>query len=206
MISLQCLNRVGRKMLTVGISGVTCGGKSSIASLLKSTFPRAKFICQDDFYFSCGDSKSQKLDSVGHPNWDSLESIDMISMTRKVQEIIDDVSNEKLPTQNLLIIDGFLIFNYPPLAQLCDLKYFLTLPFEECLARRRKRTSYNIPDQPSYFSDVAWPMYLLHLKEMQKLSFANEIQYLDGTASLHENFERILKDIETYFDGVLKRF
>lgn len=178
-------------------TGVTCGGKSSIASLLKSTFPRAKFICQDDFYFPHDESLSKE---PGLPNWDSLESIDMVSMTRKVKETIDAYSNEKLPKENLLVIDGFLIFNYPPLAELCDLKYFLTLPFEECLARRKRRTSYNIPDQPTYFTDVAWPMYLVHLKEMRQEGFADQIQYLDGTIDIQENFKRILKDVQAYLD------
>ena len=63
------------------VTGVTCGGKSSIASLLKTTFPRAKFICQDDFYFP-HDGSSKELSSASLPNWDSIESIDMVSMTR----------------------------------------------------------------------------------------------------------------------------
>ena len=183
------------------VTGVTCGGKSSIASLLKTTFPRAKFICQDDFYFP-HDGSSKELSSASLPNWDSIESIDMVSMTREVKETIDSFSNEKLPTENLLVIDGFLIFSYAPLAELCDLKYFLTLPFEECLARRQKRTSYHIPDQPTYFTEVAWPMYLVHLKEMRQEGFADQIQYLDGTIDLQKNFKRILKDVQAYLDGV----
>lgn len=187
------------KLLTVGISGVTCGGKSSITRLLKSAFPQAKLICQDDFYFTNFDSLPKAPDGTNRTNWDSLDSLDMISMTLKVKETINTLSEETQQTNSLIIIDGFLIFNYPPLAELCDLKYFVTLPFEECLARRQKR-DYNSPDPPGYFIDVVWPMYLLHMKEMRQSCFANEIQYLDGAANLQENYKRIFKDVEAYFD------
>ena len=122
-------------------------------------------------------------------------------MTRNVEEIIKALSEEKLPTTNLIIIDGFLIFNYPPLADLCNLKYFITLPFEECSVRRQKR-NYNSPDPPGYFVEIVWPMYLLHMKEMRQSSFANQIKFLDGTTNLQENFKHILNDVQAYYDKV----
>lgn len=194
-------------MLTVGVSGVTCGGKSSITNLLKSSFPNATFICQDDFYFTDVDSLPRTPDGTNRANWDSLGSLDMVSMTRKVQDTLDILSKgtqqekSKDSSENLIIIDGFLIFNYPPLAELCDLKYFITLPFEECLVRREKRT-YEPPDPPGYFVNVAWPMYLTHLKEMRQASFAKQIEYLDGTVNLQDNFKRILKEVQTYLNDM----
>jgi len=149
MNSLQKVLKA-KGVLTVGISGVTCGGKSSMANLLKAAFPSASFICQDDFYYSDPNAlpKAKGEGCSGFANWDSILSLDMVSMMKKVQTTLREL--EEKPNPSLLIIDGFLIFNYPPLAELCDLKYFLTLPYEECLKRRLKRT-YDPPDPPGYF-------------------------------------------------------
>lgn len=202
MNSVQNLSKIGRKVLTVGLSGVTCGGKSSITSLLKTVFPSATFICQDDFYYADVESLPRVPDETSRPNWDSLDSLDMVSMTRKVQETLDTLTKGSQPSsQSLIIIDGFLIFNYLPLAELCDLKYFITLPFEECRARRQKR-SYDQPDPPGYFTDVAWPMYLSHFKEMRQAGFAAQIKYLDGTIDLQDNLNRILQDVQAYLDDM----
>ena len=140
-----------QKVLTVGISGVTCGGKSSMTKMLKAAFPHASFICQDDFYYSDPSSlpKAKGEGCSEFANWDSILSLDMVRMTQKVQTTLREL--EENSNQGLLIIDGFLIFNYPPLAALCDFKYFLTLPHEECLKRRKNRT-YDPPDPPGYFT------------------------------------------------------
>lgn len=202
MSSIRKVTEVGRKVLTVGVSGVTCGGKSSITNLLKKKYPQATFICQDDFYFPEAHSLPViASDGSGRVNWDTLDSIDMDSMTKKARATLNALSNHASPSKRLLIIDGFLIFNYAPLAELCDLKYFITLPFEECHSRRRKR-NYIPPDPEGYFVDIAWPMYLAHLKEMRESSFADKIQYLNGTLSLEENLKRILRDMQTYLDDM----
>ena len=130
MNSLQKIVKA-KGVLTVGISGVTCGGKSSLTNILKVAFPRAQFICQDDFYYPDANSlpKAKGEGCSEFANWDSIQSLDMVLMTQKVQATLKEME-ETQPNKSLLIIDGFLIFNYPPLAELCDLKYFITLPFE----------------------------------------------------------------------------
>lgn len=48
---------------------------------------------------------------------------------------------------NILIIEGFLIFNHPVTFDICNVKYHLHVPYEVCYARRVKRT-YDPPDVP----------------------------------------------------------
>jgi len=179
------------RAIVVGIAGVTCGGKSTLTHLLKNMFPYAAVICQDDFYHVDASLFPKSPGNSDVPNWDCLNSIDMISMTNKVKSTIREI---QLQPKRLLIIDGFLIFNYPPLAELCDLKYFVTLTYNQCLARRLKR-SYEFPDPPGYFHNCVWPMYLLHLREMQNQSYSKEIRYLDGSAPLDENFDAIVRSL-----------
>lgn len=57
---------------------------------------------------------------------------------------------------NVLIIDGFLIFNHPVTFDLCNVKYHLHVPYEVCQARRSRRT-YDPPDvQCKYFSVASY--------------------------------------------------
>lgn len=48
---------------------------------------------------------------------------------------------------NILILEGFLIFNHAVTYDLCNVKYHLHVPYEVCYARRSKRT-YEPPDVP----------------------------------------------------------
>lgn len=52
---------------------------------------------------------------------------------------------------NILIIEGFLIFNHQVTLDLCNVKYHLHVPYEVCYARRIKRT-YDPADVPCKFS------------------------------------------------------
>ena len=44
-------------------------------------------------------------------------------------------------------------------------------------------------------------MYEENLIEMRQASYADQIKYLDGTCSLQDNYELILKDVKAYFDS-----
>jgi hypothetical protein len=60
----------------------------------------------------------------------------------------------------ILILDGFLLFNEPRLLALCTLKYDFSLPYE--VAKRRRETRvYEPPDVPGYFDQVSWQHRIL---------------------------------------------
>jgi len=187
--SMHPLMKLGTATV-VGISGVTCGGKTSLTRLLHNTFPLATVISQDDFFLPNSSSMPRALGNNDHANWDILESLDMTKMMYEIHTTLKKLNTEK---KSLLFIDGFLIFNYLPLAQLCDLKYFLTLPYEECWTRRQKRT-YDPPDPPGYFQNCAWPMYQNNFQQMVQ-SYLTGIIFLDGTVPLNENCQRIIQDV-----------
>ncbi|XP_012615255.1 nicotinamide riboside kinase 1 isoform X4 [Microcebus murinus] len=93
----------------------------------------------------------------------------------------------------ILIIEGFLLFNYKPFATIWNRSYFLTIPYEECKRRRSTRV-YNPPDPPGYLDGHVWPMYLKHRKEMEE-NVTWEIVYLDGTKSEDDLFSQVYEDI-----------
>ena len=186
---------MSEKWLVIGVSGVTCGGKTTIANKLNNIFPNAKVVNQDDYFLSMNDPRHTLIKELNHINFDILSSLDMDKMTYDVHAIIRGGTSvcETLASKNsrifpdlttaddlqklaatiitgtnikILIIEGFCIFNFTPIEKLCNLKYFITLNYDECYARRQNRI-YEPPDCPGYFDMCAWPEYLKHYKEIK---------------------------------------
>lgn len=85
---------------------------------------------------------------------------------------------------NILIIEGFLIFNHTFTLDLCNIKFHLHLPYERCYERRQKRR-YEPPDVLGYFEMVVWPLYDQHCKDFAKRS---DIMYLNGEVARDKIF------------------
>lgn len=83
---------------------------------------------------------------------------------------------------NILLIEGFSIFNYAPIDEICHLKFFLTISKETCFERRNKRT-YDPPDVPGYFEMCVWPEYIRQLQEVRDKS-KNVIYFNEDQANV----------------------
>uniref|UniRef100_I3LWJ1 Nicotinamide riboside kinase 1 n=1 Tax=Ictidomys tridecemlineatus TaxID=43179 RepID=I3LWJ1_ICTTR len=167
------------KTFVIGIGGVTNGGKTTLAKNLQKHLPNCSVICQDDFF---------KLEALNMEEMMSAISCWMESPGHSV-ESTDGTSAEEIP---ILIIEGFLLFNYRPLDTVWNRSYFLTIPYEECKRRRSTRV-YKPPDPPGYFDGHVWPMYLKHRREMEDIT--REIVYLDGTKPEEDLFAQVYEDV-----------
>lgn len=97
---------------------------------------------------------------------------------------------------NILIIEGFMIFNQPELLTLCNIKFHFHLPYEKCFERRRKRT-YDPPDVTGYFEMCVWPHYEKNFMDYRD---RKDIIFLNGEISKEKIFKFVLKIIYQYFD------
>jgi len=202
-------------IIVVGISGVTCGGKTTTADKLSAFLPNCKVITQDDYYFDNDDPRHTLIAELNHVNYDILTSLDMAKMHKDVLNILNNkkmvkkkqnykkITNEisdfhsiskgiKSAKLKVLIVEGFCIFNYEPLVPLFDLKYYFTLTKEECLQRREYRV-YDPPDVPGYFELCAWPEHISQLEEVR--TKVDDVKYFSGTNDSDKVAEIILRDI-----------
>lgn len=194
------------KWLVVGISGATCSGKTTLSQSLLAelqkpnnnmlspnvTLNEVKILNQDDYFLQVDDPRHTIIPNLGHLNWELLSALDMKKMSDDIQAIIrksciqtQNTNNYESAFQsnhiqlNILIIEGFLIYNHPFTYEICDIKLHLNLDYSVCFERRRNRV-YDPPDVPGYFEQIVWPHYLKNFEEFRK---NNKIKILDGSCS-----------------------
>ncbi|OWA51999.1 hypothetical protein BV898_16455 [Hypsibius exemplaris] len=75
-----------------------------------------------------------------------------------------------------------------------DVRYYMTLTYEECRRRRIKR-NYDPADVPGYFDKVVWPMHVKYAAELERLPGARNIEYLSGSSPSETSFAKIVSDV-----------
>ncbi|XP_041042601.1 nicotinamide riboside kinase 1-like isoform X2 [Carcharodon carcharias] len=160
--------------LIVGIGGVTNGGKTTLACKLKKALPSSVLLCQDTFFKPVSEVE---FGEDGFQQYDVITALDMKAMMDTVYAWMENMSAVHIEQEapvlsenkglNILIVEGFLLYNYKPLNDVFNQRYYLSVPYEECKRRRCSRV-YDPPDPPGYFDGHVWPMYLKNRKYMEE--------------------------------------
>jgi len=148
----------------VGVSGVTCGGKTTICEKLQKFIAKSyhiDVINQDDYFKH--ESEIQ-VDEMGFTKFDCVEAVDFPRLLNDVKKILYRYQTTPSDYQNVLLVEGHLIFAYEELNELFDHRFMLTLSHEETFRRRQLRTDYDPPDAPGLFQHHVWPEYAKYYK------------------------------------------
>ncbi|XP_076005475.1 nicotinamide riboside kinase 1 [Genypterus blacodes] len=195
--------RAGMKTLVVGLGGLTNGGKSTLSHSLHQQIPNSCIIAQDYFF---KEDSLVPVNNNGFKQYDVIDALHMDVMMGVVDSWRRDPERflaEQSPRAEhtaasdkedvfVLIVEGFLIFNYRPLIELMDKRYFIEIPYDACKQRRSSRV-YTPPDPPGYFDGHVWPMYLKNRQEMENM--VSDIVFLDGLKSKEELLAAVYADV-----------
>ena len=180
--------------LVVGLGGVTNGGKTTMCRCLERLFSSAKYqirvrsIHLDRYFRSPDDPNHVHLDEFNHHDWDSLHALN-------IEQFCADIERERMNC-DLLLVEGFLIFNIPLAREFFHLIYYFDLPYEECL-RRRSGRNYDPPDPQGYFQGHVWQAYVKAREEALELFKGKNVILVDTTKESFEKIEEnIVRDIE----------
>jgi len=135
--------------LVVGIGGVSRAGKTTLAKMISEWFSSYKSITFPMDKYVKNEEEIPKIKNL--TDWEIPESVDypnLISIIKKKRSSVD-----------LVIVEGILIYNYPGLWELMDVKLFIDIPEKEFYSRRLRDKRWMEPD---WFLDHVWNSFVIH--------------------------------------------
>lgn len=183
------------KKLIVGVSGVSCGGKTTMANAL-SAWLGDKFgdvISQDDYYRPAKELPINPFTKI--PEFDEPESL-------RMDRIVEDIKKwketdlEEGEEAKVLVVEGTMIFTCLEICLMCDLRYQIHVDFKTAEFRRSLR-NYPIPDPPLVVAKNIWPKYIKHRNIAKNLARSNDyiFKQIDGTKVVDYTLAGIIQDV-----------
>jgi len=181
--------------IVVGLSGVSCGGKTTVAKAL-SDWLGPKFgslIMQDDYYLPADKLPMNPI--TNFPEFDEPESVYMDKIVNDIKKWKNEKSEDNEP--RVLVVEGTMIFTCLEIAELCDLRYLIHIDFETAKYRRSLR-NYPIPDPPGIVAKNIWPKYIRHRSIFVKLAKKQGLiaRQIDGTINVNWTLAGIINDLK----------
>lgn len=194
------------KLIVIGISGITGGGKTTLATRMLPFLSDPKnanqfdgvcinkvILINQDKYFYARDSPNHKwIPEINFINREILSAMDMDRFAVDVAETVEKLrKNDDLNVNsvrngansgrlivNILLVEGFLIYNDERINRFCELRFHIYLSYDVGLQRRLKRTFKHVNPKPEwYFEHFIWPMYHKYQNQVPNKS---DLIYLNG--------------------------
>lgn len=189
--------------LLIGIAGGTASGKTTLAKILKDAFRDEVTMLRHDFYYYDRSHFSEPEDQINFDHPDSFETdllIKHLEELRKGNKIKRPVysykTNERLSetktvySSPIIIVEGILIFHYPQLRDLFDLKIYIDTDADIRLLRRINR---DIKKRDRTFDSVR-KQYMATVKPMHE-KYVEPTKYFSDIIIPHGGLNDIANDL-----------
>ncbi|RZF37641.1 hypothetical protein LSTR_LSTR014913 [Laodelphax striatellus] len=81
--------------IVVGISGVTCGGKTMLSKALHDKYAGlSRIVMQDNYFLPESSDRHVRVEGMQHFNWDCMGALDMERMRCDVADLIYEATNK----------------------------------------------------------------------------------------------------------------
>ena len=149
---------MGQVTTIIGVAGASGAGKSKLAKellrrmLMRRSATEVSILNEDCYYRRRDDLTLTERSTI---NYDHPQAIEHELLVRQLEELrngnaidvpVYDFSahnrsdqTTRLEPSTILILEGILILHRPELRELLDLKLFVDVPLDICLARRMER-------------------------------------------------------------------
>lgn len=185
-----------KRRLVVGVSGVSCGGKTTVATALQKWLGEryGELLMQDNYYRPASELEINPI--TNFPEFDEPEAVKMWEIVEKIKKWKDEEGEDEADEKRVLIVEGTMIFTNKEICDLCDLRYLVHVDFETAEYRRSLR-NYPIPDPPKVVEKNIWPKYIKHRNVFCLL--ANENGYIskqiNGTNKVEHIVAGMIQDV-----------
>lgn len=206
------------KLIVCGISGISSGGKTTLAKMLNDfliqpqntdifdsyKIHKVHLLHQDKYFYPRDSPNHTWIPEINFLNREILSAMDMKRCVNDFQTLVNELKSFDVTAPdnalNILIVEGFLIFNESAINQLCDIRFHIYLSYDEGLKRRFQRNFKHVNPQPEwYFEHFIWSYYKKYLDELPN---KNELIFLDGELNTTINFDKIIDIIQKYVQSV----
>ena len=189
--------------LLIGIAGGTASGKTTLAKILKDAFQDEVTMLRHDFYYHDKSHFSVPEEEINFDHPDSFETDLLINHLKDLIEgkaierpVYSYKTNERLPETKklkpspIIIVEGILIFHYPKLRDLFNLKIYIDTDADIRLLRRINR---DIKKRDRTFDSVR-KQYMATVKPMHE-RYVEPTKYLADIIIPHGGLNDIANDL-----------
>jgi len=184
-------------MLVIGIAGPSCSGKSTVSNAVARELT-APVVCLDYQY----DRDLPHMFTDGVRTFERPELYRGDELARISRELAQDGHStfkelkhrvEKtitLSASDYLILEGFILYQYESIRKICDLMFYIDVPWDEMVRRRTARPTEPKTDEAFFkIGKIETQTYVEPQKKMPK------VIVLDGTQSTDSIAQQIVQRV-----------
>lgn len=150
-----------KKLIVIGIGGISRAGKSTLRNFLMQRINPIGMFHVDDYLISPIKKWDEKLQEYVE-DWEDPVGHDLDRMLKEMKALKESAINNldsEVQDIHFIIAEGFLLYNRKEIADLIDVKISFVIDKELCRERRKSTKFYG---SDYYFDEYIWRCYHLN--------------------------------------------